>query len=747
MMNPHPKLQLLPPSRPVEPTSTSSGFVKSATASGHARLRSLKLGKTSTVNSFDEFGGRTRPRSGSAASRKTVGGFEHHARHVSAPIDTMIAMSLLNSRKTTRPPSRDKVPFGFSHRNGTSSTLNINRPSRAPTPSPLPSPIPSLSPAPSPSLHPITPPAATNDFGFTDFIPSSPTATVDLAPAVHSPSDLPDITIDFLSSQLLPQLVPTIKVGKETKVKSKDLSLPRRRSTVVEYPSNSLSSRKSTQSGLRRSRNIRNLSLPLFSLASSSAELPPLPQQTTSHAFATEEMQTEKAVEEDKKEPERILAGLAKAVRESCVEGDAPTRSSQDWSIVSGPPESPPQPAISVTEKQFRRGSNGTLLDISFEWEEQDHRTEVLEDQGALADGEDEGDDNDESAGDAVLSAHLRRRQATSPSPPSPSAALTLSRLAAVSKHQKVKEGAVVLRGSRTFASDEDEEDEDDPRTATLHCASVHPVLRGEAGEESDGSSAGATSPHSLRPTHLAINSLNSLASFRSPSPALSITAPGFHNLMRDGSWHRSDDSGLSSADERNPSRRQTPSPVPPPAPPQQSGHRPLSLLGQRDINNSFSSDNDSEREVHKVERYRSATTEREKQRRRLSRSGMPLPPLPDVPATVEELDEDAKSRKTTTPASQRYKKRSVASPSPPHQPPPALPLPPTPLSPVFAPTAPLRTHTHVASRSKARLRKAESSASENEENLRRSFASSPAKRTRGSGVAGVARGGVRGMR
>ncbi|GAA5850186.1 hypothetical protein JCM8547_001035 [Rhodosporidiobolus lusitaniae] len=745
MLSTHPRLQLLPNQPVVEPTSTVSGFVKAASTSGHARLRSLKLSRTS-VTSMDF--GRTRPRSGSAASRKTFNGFDaplSHARHVSTPIqpfDTAIAMSLLKKGKADlRQPDKQQVPFGFGHLDAPSSSALL--PSRSPSPSPIPSPP----PAPTPSLFPAS--SLANDFAFTthDFtlsptastFPSSRTALTSTAPTLVQA----DVTIDFLSAQLIPNLVPSIKVGKDVKVGPEDAPLrARRRSSVGSAPYNSWSSRSTGGgSGSKRSRNIRNLSLPLFSLTPESTPPVPALPATEENWVAVKSKQEQASDALDSKEPESVLAGLAELVRESAVETareveeDAP-RDSQEWSVVDAVPLEE-EKAEGPSHPPGRRASGATMLDISFEWE-QEGATEVLDDEGALADRED-ADEEDEEAGDAALAAHQHARLAASLlSPLSPSfSGLPLSRqpsprLPRPDSH----DGSVVLRGSQAPVGSSDD---DDVNSSTIHCASVHPVQRSDS----------ESSAYGLRPTHVPVASINSLASFRSTASSSVITSQGFRNMLDTRHWARSDgeNSGVSSDDQQPSSRRSTSaSPVPPLV---QPGHRPLSLLGQRDVNSSFSSySSDGElsarEQAEQKERYRRATAERDaRQEKRRSRSGMPLPPLPNVLDGIEEADEDAKSRFSGTPTPRS--KRSRVAPSPPEQGPPPLRLPPTPGKTTGTTTRPLKTPPNVTSRSKARRKQGEESS--NDENVRPLPVGAGTSKTPRSGPATSARSAVRGMR
>ncbi|GAA5832130.1 hypothetical protein JCM11251_004250 [Rhodosporidiobolus azoricus] len=784
MMSAHPKLQVLPYAAEVEPSSKVSGFVKSATKKSHARLRSLKLSSTS-VTSVDNISTRTRTRAGSAASRKTVGGHEHHHRNASAPVratDTLIAMSLLQSRKPEAlPPTQDKLPFGFGETSNRSSLLHLPSEKRSPFPSPVPS----------PSLYPTSTPTADLAFLHSEFA-FSPTATTypsssGLATPTP-PNPIPDLTIDYLSAQVLPKLVPSIKLGKDVKIGAEDAPLPRRRSTISSTePAGSFSSRLAAQTssfGSKRSRNIRNLSLPLFSLQPAEpAESSPVSPQLDMWVTVEMEMQ----VKDGADEPKAILTNLKQVVRDSAVEAEREASRARsaiadsniyEWDAVEAPsgvvePAAVVEPLVWKRPSQVdgeRRGSVGTKLDISFEWE-QEGASEVLD--GALADAED-AEDDDEEAGAAVLEAHYQARLAASPlSPLTPSSSSFFPRQPSPQPRRPVasQDGSIVLRGSQVLSSS----DEEDTRTGTIHCASIHPVSR-----HSDSSSVDLSSFNlsSLRPAHLPAPSISSARSLGDPTSPSGLTAPGFRNMLETRTWHQRSDESSAGEDQIRPDSRASSAGGgrrPLPGLPVQPGHRPLSLLGQRDVNTSFSTlsvyscasdggSGASDVEAQKVQRHRTATAERDattKQQKRQSRSGMPLPPLPDVPAAIEEVDEDAKSRKsggTPTPKLKRVKGQPSPATRTLMRPP--LPLPPLPLAsntaPPSAPSTSLaqpatKTPPHVTSRSRARRhhgRDSSASSSANDENVQPLFSGSkPPRRTGADSSASSRPSAVRVMR
>ncbi|BGP67231.1 hypothetical protein NBRC10513v2_000549 [Rhodotorula toruloides] len=358
MLETHPKLQLLP--SPTAETSTTSA-VKSA-STGHARLRSLKLSKA-TIGSFGE-NGETRPRAGSGASRKTVGGFEHHARHVSAPLDptdTSLVVSLLKAKKRAsdshRQPSRERIPFGFK---------DLNARERAASTCIKP---PLLSPSFAPSAD------------FTGLTRELTISSIDSKPPPVPP--LPQ-QIDYLSAQVLPKLVPLIKLGNSVSVASKDAPLPRPSSialaTTDDSRFGSFASRRSRLSGR-------------FSFAGA-PKAEPTKFADTSEAWVSIDA------------PQAGEANVTPPVSQ----GPCPAQSS------AGSP-SPVAERVPTGEEQTthtRTASSGTRLDISFEWED---ASEVL-DAGTMADDSSSDDDGDSDAEAAAFEAHRRARQALTPLSP-----------------------------------------------------------------------------------------------------------------------------------------------------------------------------------------------------------------------------------------------------------------------------------------------------------------------------------------
>ncbi|KAL7340979.1 hypothetical protein BJY59DRAFT_117531 [Rhodotorula toruloides] len=415
MLEAHPKLQLLPSPTPV--TSTASA-VKSA-STGHARLRSLKLSKA-TIGSFGETG-TTRPRAGSGASRKTVGGFEHHARHVSAPLDptdTSLVVSLLKAKKRAsdshRQPSRERIPFGFKDSN------TRERPA-------------STSISKSPLISPSFAPSA----DFTGLTRELTISSIDSKPHTDPPPPVPPLPqqIDYLSAKVLPKLVPSIKLGNNVSVAAKDAPLPRPLSTTPADESrfDSFASRRSRMSGR-------------FSLAGAVDAGP------TKVAHMSEVWVSIDA-------PEVGEAAMAPSVSQE----PSPSENS------AGSPSSAAEhvPANGEKTNHTRTASSGTRLDISFEWED---ASEVL-DAGTLADASSSDDDGDSDAEAAAFQAHRRARQSVSPL--SPTFATGFSQDAYLksppsTSHPHSPNGSVILRGFTGLQRGRGCSHRDDP---VCHCS------------------------------------------------------------------------------------------------------------------------------------------------------------------------------------------------------------------------------------------------------------------------------------
>ncbi|GAA5834288.1 hypothetical protein JCM9279_004270 [Rhodotorula babjevae] len=549
MLATHPRLQVLP-SASIEPSSIASGFVKSASA-GHARLRSLKLSKA-TLGPFGEFGAAARSRSGSIASRKTVGGFEHSRRasapvHVATATDELIALSLLRTRKPStdepRLPDKPRVPFGFGR-----TTLDVVGRGRSR----------SRSRSPSPAVTPT-------DFHFsTRELNLTPTSSVPPAP----PSQDAQPTIDYLSAHVLPHLVPSIKLGSNVKVGPEHAPMPRRPSSVhaahvtAAHASSSLGVRSARSFaafsnggslGSRAARTRRRMSLPVFvqqqqpSVPRPSQDVWVAVDETPAPAARTaqEEVRASSSGEEAAAlppSPQQIQASTCTidARRASSSRGG----SAKKWDEVEAAAREveeavealgsrSPSPAmprestyrhLSTDRLLPRTASRGTLLDISFEWEEAP--VEVLDDDaGTLADDSSSSDDdNDDVEAEASTSEADQQRRLGPPLSslfsPTTTSFSSFYPTSPSAQPRRSPAGSVVLRGSQVMS----DEDVEDALTGTVLCATVHPI-----GRDSD-SDAAELSSFDLRPPHLAVDSISSARSLATPSNRSSLVAAEEHH-------------------------------------------------------------------------------------------------------------------------------------------------------------------------------------------------------------------------
>ena len=278
---------------------------------------------------------RPRSRANSATSRKTVGGFEH-SRVSSTPVndfDKAIAMQLLASRRK----------YSTSERGGNLATdqhslIDLPHKKRTPSPSPLPS------PAPSPS-----PPSPVHDFEFSTheirISPSSSTFPTTPASQPFPGESTRPISIDYLSAQVLPQLVPSLRLGHlHIAPRSDPIPTPPRSAD----PLSSLSTKFA-----RGSRKLRSRSFPGFPLSDD--------MERSHGGYESAEDEVWVAVDEE----------VAKGELVSEDEKIA------DPEMDAGIGECAEQTRTTIHHE--RSGSSMTRLDISFEWEAVDS-TEVLDD-------------------------------------------------------------------------------------------------------------------------------------------------------------------------------------------------------------------------------------------------------------------------------------------------------------------------------------------------------------------------------
>lgn len=473
----HPKLLILP----TNTDSVTSGF-SSPTTPGHARLRSLTLSK-STITSLGPF----RQRSESTASRTTVAGFEHS--HSTPPAvhrhsdlsDELLTRSLLASRKASWNGFR-RVPFGF----GSRSTDDL--PDKKHTPSPSP-----------------TTPTAPAEFGF-----NTREFSLSPAPPPRQSTGRTDYSIDFLSSQLLPRLVPSVKVGRNTPVDAKDAPLHRRRSSAgTTFEAKTTSSLGRGFAPNRRSRNHRNLSLP--GILQSSTWVP----------FGKGEQEDSEAwIEVGTKDegPSSELASMTKVVRGHKLDKYLWRRSWKDrmakaWDRVEEE-EATSGGSTSMDDNVYRRQQAqtdkafATVLRLALP-EDQEEESEILDDVRDFAD-ESSGDESAEEFED-----YRTAKRSVSPAVESFSPVVATIFQPSTTRVRPAE--SVVLRGSQVPF--------EDVELGVVQCATIRPVSR-----VSTSPSLSSTSGFSLRPTHTQSGSVSS--SHSRVSSAGSITSLGFLNLL-----------------------------------------------------------------------------------------------------------------------------------------------------------------------------------------------------------------------
>lgn len=225
MAQAHPKLLILP-SQEFEATTTSYSAKKksSSSSNGHTRLRSLNLAKGSIISATITTSSVHEQRHRTSASLNQI-----LSKHHSVPSTSFKRSGgSQSSRSHTVKSTSTILPFGF--RNKESAEYKTRR-------------------------HltlPASPPP----------LPPKPTTSI-----LSTPSDY---RIDFLSSLVLPTLVPGVKIGGNTTVDSDKVPIRRRRNSLGNLPysrsadsltSNGLlSSNNLSSSG--KNKNYRNLSLP-----------------------------------------------------------------------------------------------------------------------------------------------------------------------------------------------------------------------------------------------------------------------------------------------------------------------------------------------------------------------------------------------------------------------------------------------------------------------------------------------------
>ncbi|KAI5479176.1 hypothetical protein MNV49_004037 [Pseudohyphozyma bogoriensis] len=555
MIAPHPKLHVLPNT---EESSTSAYVARKASSiSGHVRLRSLTLAKTS-LGPIE----KQRTRSGSRASRNTFAGFENRSK------DTVI----------------DIPDHGVRLRQF------------------------SLSPG------------------------------VAVPKPTHSPKTAPaDLTIDFLSSKVLPQLVPSVKVGRNTPVEPENAPLKtRRRSSVGNELASQGRPQVASTSG-KRSKNVRNLSLPGISSTFTSFR-----KSDASDAEPWSEVDEPKksaAIKEPTMSSDfALLRDVVKnSMHAKSGQRRSLGRSSKLWdrveeSMATSPPDedADDEGEGEGDEEVFQKPIKRRYLEP---------RAEETETLGEITFDRTFDTSADEAA--EAFAAHVRARRSPSPlelpSPTSPFWEPHENGGPATSTPPRaddfVNDESIIHVGSQLI---------DEEEIGIVQCATIRPVSRG-----SEYSLMSPTSVFSLRPTPTTAEggSGNSEASRISPNG--SITSQGFRNMLALNSWHNKEERPTSSADENSSGGESN-------ARRRRSGLKPLALLGERDSNvgtDSETSGSEGGKWESKARpaRRRSSGGSISSRPRRSSSSLAIL--QPDV-STIQEVDEDKRSGEPTPRAS-----------------------------------------------------------------------------------------------
>ena len=247
MAQPHPKLLVLPTKLARSESAEVSGF-RSVARQGHARLRSFKLSKTS-LRTLD------RSKTGRATSRVTMEGLECLDTSVEGEVDAtgvsrglipvdVVVQALLKEPARPRPSSfigNSLLPFTLGTGPITHSSPDLTASASAV------------------AGDLLNASKATGPFEFRAHIIQLPTSTSNAGVSEPWPvSSTPKnrrVTIDYLSSKVLPELVPELVVGRRMTVEGREFAVhdrPRRRTSLGAVAIG-------MAEGGARNRNVRNL--------------------------------------------------------------------------------------------------------------------------------------------------------------------------------------------------------------------------------------------------------------------------------------------------------------------------------------------------------------------------------------------------------------------------------------------------------------------------------------------------------
>lgn len=489
MAQAHPKLLILP-SQEATTTSYSAKKISSSSSNGHTRLRSLNLAKGSVISTTTTSTSIHEQRHRTSASLNQILSKHHSISSVSSK--RSLAPQI--GRSHTVKSSSTLIPFGFSHKESLNSISNKKKTATTSVSTP------EFKTRRRHLSLPASPPP----------LPPKPTTTTTNSPV--------DYRIDFLSSLVLPALVPGVKIGENTTVDSDKLPIRRRRNSLGNLPYSrsalnltngdaSISSKNLSSGG--KIKNYRNLCLP--GVLRSARNIGDWSQ------LSREKKESDTWVEVGV-EPEHTVGELGQIeISIEVIENDREERIArrQSWK----------EKALRAWEEldKSKIGGKGITNDsyVPSTLVEQDQSRQQLSDtfkttnRNAMSsvwneiveyEGQNESEILDERLDFADESALEDNEEILHPDPIDHNAPRTLA-----SPRYRL----------RSFGSVDEEVPE-------IRCATVRPISR-----QSDTSSTSDTSHYSLRSSHhLARESIDSNTSSRFSS----ITSRGFQNLLESGS-------------------------------------------------------------------------------------------------------------------------------------------------------------------------------------------------------------------
>ncbi|SCV68714.1 BQ2448_835 [Microbotryum intermedium] len=603
----HPKLLVLSEA-PTSKAVASGVNHNTHRTGGHVRLRSLQLAKSA----FSTITSRYRhERGASVASRATVGGFEHRSQQAPASSsgpgkreDELIARSLLLARRASIAIDRHNHPSVATRASrGTRSLFD------------------SLANS-SQAISTTASESKTPAYAFH----TRELALSSQGSMTSKGGGSPDYTIDFLSSQMLPQLRPDIKVGSSTTVKSESMSHHRRPSAPLGHQAQSMKMREFGHGGSRYAQ--RNFSLPnVFHGDGQNRSSSPEEEDP----WVTIEVGDVNVASSPIQSITRMVRGEGMT---SSYRSKTSTKNRSDvaWD------------QIEASERSNRRRPSSIQIDSSNQratYPEPDivisppsaaaaASTEVRDSEAEDLTEEHEFEDSENEDDEHIQEAVFRSYQATQ-------SRARIERSSPTSPHSDDPASAV---------GDQSSQLQDAPIRRSSHSSY----------RDSTGSNISATL---LRRVYFANESFASTRSITSSRD--SITSIGFRNLLETNSWHAREE--LSSSEEHSSfevSRvRRSINGF-------NTARSSSGVLGGRDVNaprlssGSESEDSDSRPRKPVVRRPSVTTTATASQPTQRRISSILIPPIPDT--ITEDFDEDKKSNAGSTPRAVRTRVDSTTT-------------------------------------------------------------------------------------